>query len=133
MAGTEVHNNKFGYRGVWWDGRKGCFFAEIWPSPQTRIRLGRHTSAEAAARAYDNAARKYIGPEAFLNFPQKGEKQAIATRRPEGLCPRGHDLRETAYVRPDGRGTTCRACNGAIALASYYRKKARLQQMEPQP
>lgn len=126
MAGTEVHNNKLGYRGIWWDERKGCFCGEIWPNPETRIRLGRFATAEAAARAYDNAARKHIGPDAFLNFPREGEKQTIQTRKPDGFCPRGHDLNETAYVRPDGRGITCRACNSAIALASYYRRKATL-------
>lgn len=40
------------------------------------VRIGYFASAEEAARAYDDAARKHFGEFARLNFPRDGEQAA---------------------------------------------------------
>lgn len=42
--------------------------------------LGRFATEEAAAHAYDDAARKHFGEFARVNFPRDGEQSAIAAR-----------------------------------------------------
>src|SRR5688572_26880726 len=108
---TAVHNNKFGFRGVEWERARQMFRARIEPANGKRGRwLGRYKTAEEAALAYDAAAREVYGDKAYLNFPGAGELQAAASRKVDGLCPKGHDLRLYGHVSP--RGTTlCRKCN----------------------
>lgn len=62
-----------GYRGVAHadKGAYGKFVAFIRPSKsEKRIYLGRFSSAESAAHAYDEAAKKFHGEYAVLNFPE---------------------------------------------------------------
>lgn len=60
-------NNRWGYRGIFktdcnkWKARIMVNYKEI--------HLGNHKTKEEAARAYDEAAKKYYGRFARLNFP----------------------------------------------------------------
>lgn len=56
------------YKGVYWHRRDRRWVAKI-RTPIKRLHLGAFVSPEAAARAYDAAARKYHGEFAYLNFP----------------------------------------------------------------
>ncbi len=69
-------NNTSGYKGVYWKApsgnRKGSWVAQLGRTEngkKTRVHLGRFTTAEAAARAYDVAALAEYGDRSFLNFP----------------------------------------------------------------
>ncbi len=64
-------NNTSGYKGVWKkqdQHRKNPWFADI-KCQNKRIRLGGFTTAEEAARAYDEKAKELHGEFACLNFP----------------------------------------------------------------
>lgn len=60
--------NASGYRGVSWDAARQRWVAMFWVAGHQRS-LGRHDTAEAAALAYDAAAREHYGEYATLNFP----------------------------------------------------------------
>ena len=123
---TKVHNNMFGFRGVEWRQDRAKFRARIEPANGHRGRwLGSFSTAEEAARAYDEAARQVYGDDAYLNFPRPGERKSEPSRLDAGLCPRGHPQSEYAYIRPDGRGTNCRECNREVARRSYEKRKLR--------
>lgn len=125
VDGLRVHNNQHGFRGVEWRSDRGKFRARIWPTPGVRgYYLGTFDTAEQAALAYDAEARRIYGDAAYLNFPRDGERQAIASTISELICARGHDLTATGYVRPDGRGITCRQCNNEASKRAYHRKAA---------
>ena len=70
------------YKGVFFTrGRKGRSLSKPW---QAQIRrggknryLGCFETAEAAALAYDTAARETFGEFACLNFPRDGERSAL--------------------------------------------------------
>jgi AP2 domain. len=61
-------NNTSGYKGVSWHGQKEKWRAEIKVHGESRF-LGLFDSKEAAARAYDAAAKNLHGEFANLNFP----------------------------------------------------------------
>lgn len=62
-------NNSSGFKGVSW-----CSDVEKWQADITargsRLVLGRFETPEAAARAYDEAARRLHGEFAYQNFPE---------------------------------------------------------------
>lgn len=70
--GRAKHNTS-GYKGVYW-----CKFTSRWRAEirheKKRVKLGRFDDIEAAARAYDAAAREYHGVYARTNFPCAGDK-----------------------------------------------------------
>lgn len=59
------------FRGVSWYEPTKKFNAKI-TTDKRILRLGYFNSEDAAARAYDAAARKYYGEFAILNFPNEG-------------------------------------------------------------
>lgn len=64
-----------GFKGVTWWKRDGCWKAQISSNGRNR-HLGYFRTAEAAAHAYDEAARELHGEFATLNFPKVGERAA---------------------------------------------------------
>jgi hypothetical protein len=70
------------YKGVSWRTRNAAWVAQIYVPDPTRnpptrpLDLGVHADEEAAARAYDAAARAAFGSYAALNFPTRDERGA---------------------------------------------------------
>ncbi|MDE1814533.1 MAG: HNH endonuclease [Thaumarchaeota archaeon] len=67
------------FRGVTFDKERGLYQAKIRKNKRT-VMLGRFSSAEIAARAYDDAAVRFHGAFARTNFrdPQTGDITGIA-------------------------------------------------------
>ena len=61
-------NNTSGFKGVHWDSLRGKWTARIKHDGRS-IRVGRFDDIRDAARAYDEAAIRYHGDYASLNFP----------------------------------------------------------------
>ena len=64
---NKKRSNKSGYKGVSWDEARGKWFSKITVNYK-QIALGRYKTAIEAAKAYDEAARKYFGEFARTNF-----------------------------------------------------------------
>ncbi len=60
-------NNTSGYKGVCWGEKRKKWRAYIFASGK-QIYLGFYETPEIAARAYDEAAKKYFGEFAVINF-----------------------------------------------------------------
>jgi len=56
------HNNTSGYKGAYYDKRRGYWNAEIWVNNRKKY-LGKFPTAEEAGLAYLEAAKKYFGEE----------------------------------------------------------------------
>lgn len=65
------------WKGVWRHHQNETWCAEIKVNKE-KIGLGSFKSEEAAARAYDAAARRWFGEFARLNFPRANERATIA-------------------------------------------------------
>lgn len=63
-------NNKLGFKGVFFEKRRGKFIARMKLSGKN-MHLGYHDSPAAAARAYDKAAHSAWGADCYLNFPNE--------------------------------------------------------------
>ena len=64
------------YKGVHRARREGKWVAMIGVAGKIR-RIGGYATEEAAARAYDDAARKHFGEFGRYNFPREGEQCAL--------------------------------------------------------
>ncbi len=81
VSGNTRNSGKYGlkigrattsrYKGVYWDKTKRKWRASIYADGK-RHRLGRFRDEEAAARAYDAAAKELHGEYARLNFVEEG-------------------------------------------------------------
>ena len=63
-------SNTSGFKGVSRHSRDGIWKAQIQVNGK-KIYLGLYSAPEAAARAYDEAAQKYYGDFAWLNFSER--------------------------------------------------------------
>jgi hypothetical protein len=70
MGNTRLKPNKAGFRGV--RRRNLRFTAQITINYKAQ-HLGSHSTAEKAARAYDDAANRFFCDFATLNFPKGGQ------------------------------------------------------------
>lgn len=66
--------SKTGYVGVKWHGPVNAYVARIRIHGK-RVWLGEFETPEAAARAYDDAARTHHGEDALLNFPTPDDER----------------------------------------------------------
>ena len=77
---SKKRNPRSGYKGVWFAGDKGLWRAAI-VCYGRRMHLGYFTDKIDAARAYDQAAKKYHKEFARLNFPEESIRVNRRERR----------------------------------------------------
>jgi hypothetical protein len=75
----KMRNSRSQYIGVYFSKQKGKWESRIMYRGK-RIYLGRFVNEIDAAHAYDEAAKKYFGEFARLNFPEKEESRAFFAR-----------------------------------------------------
>lgn len=63
-------NNTSGFKGVWYETNISKWRAGITVGYK-KIKLGSFATPEAAAEAYDQAAKEHFGELAVLNFPEE--------------------------------------------------------------
>lgn len=66
-------DNSSGFKGVIWHSQIGRWRAQLIMHGK-KVSLGCYSSADDAARAWDEGARRYHGEFARLNFPRPGER-----------------------------------------------------------
>jgi hypothetical protein len=74
-------HNTSGYRGVTLEKSTGRWYAHIREPGKGQMHLGTFDTKEIAARAYDTAARKFLGERAKLNFPDENIEVVKEVRR----------------------------------------------------
>jgi hypothetical protein len=120
-TGRLKRNNTSGYKGVTWSTQKGRWRAFI-KVDRRQIHLGFFDDPVEAAHAYDDAARKYFGKFARLNFPREGERSVNEGRpaQPE-VTPYPREKQVTGprwtthnptgfkgvFIQPSGRYCSC--------------------------
>ena len=72
LRNMSAKTNKFGYKGIHKNNTGHKFSADIWVNYR-KIHLGSYETPREAAEVYDDAARKYFGSFAALNFPKGNE------------------------------------------------------------
>lgn len=63
-----MHDKLSQFKGITYDKRRNRWIARIKVN-RTAVNLGSFATQEAAARAYDQAAKQHFGEFAYLNFP----------------------------------------------------------------
>lgn len=77
LANGRLHfDSRSGYKGASFHKRRNKFQGQIRVNGKNKA-LGFFLTAKEAAKAYDEAAKKYFGEFARLNFPSSGKEQDL--------------------------------------------------------
>jgi hypothetical protein len=93
------------YRGVSWHKERSQWLARLYQRGGKYVHLGYHASEESAAKAYDAAVQRILGPDGILNFGQGGQgggsrrvQQAHSATQMKTAISRSAALREPFAV-----------------------------------